>query len=252
MSNKMKSPLPVPAEIPISKLSPSIEEARLSGSVRSGRSRASSVHSNNSSHGYSRSPIRPPHNTNAQKLRNPSNNFSQRRSSMNGLRDVTDFSSSIGMPYSYSVGNSTHLNAQYCLNSGASTGSRTGIDGRGGSISSRSSPRSSFSNYDAVYADINGRRYSEHSHRKPSAEEVFDLMEREQDAIVLKLMREIAQLKEDNRALLSTVNHLTSGGHQHRSHSQTRSLDSKRDSSAIMDEAEIQSRMFAQKKSTQL
>lgn len=35
-------------------------------------------------------------------------------------------------------------------------------------------------------------------------------MEREQDAIVLKLMSEIQQLKDENRSLLQTINGLTS------------------------------------------
>lgn len=40
--------------------------------------------------------------------------------------------------------------------------------------------------------------------RKLLNEQIIDLMEREQDAIVLKLMREIAVLREENRALKSS------------------------------------------------
>ncbi|CUM67170.1 uncharacterized protein PRCAT00004863001 [Priceomyces carsonii] len=39
--------------------------------------------------------------------------------------------------------------------------------------------------------------------------EIIDLMEREQDAIVLKLMKEIEYLKEENRALKSSMNAAT-------------------------------------------
>jgi hypothetical protein len=69
-------------------------------------------------------------------------------------------------------------------------------------------------------------------------------MEREQDAIVLKLMREISELKEDNRNLLNTINQLTNGNsgsnYSLRSGSQSRSsLNSRRDSSAIIDDSDF-------------
>jgi hypothetical protein len=62
---------------------------------------------------------------------------------------------------------------------------------------------------------------------------VFDLMEREQDAIVLKLMREIQQLKEDNRALLQTINVLTAAPSSQESRATFQDVRSRRRSSFI-------------------
>lgn len=45
---------------------------------------------------------------------------------------------------------------------------------------------------------------------KLSNEHIFDLMEREQDGIVLKLMKEITALKEENRQLKSNINSMNS------------------------------------------
>ncbi|CAL9731009.1 hypothetical protein MOUN0_K09164 [Monosporozyma unispora] len=45
--------------------------------------------------------------------------------------------------------------------------------------------------------------------RKLSREEIINKMENEQDAIVIKLLREIDQLKRENNYLKSTVNYLS-------------------------------------------
>ncbi|CAK7890990.1 hypothetical protein CAAN3_01S03114 [[Candida] anglica] len=51
-----------------------------------------------------------------------------------------------------------------------------------------------------------GATPSEHMNlRKMSNEQIIDLMEREQDAIVLKLMKEIESLKEENKSLKSSL-----------------------------------------------
>ncbi|CAL9735632.1 hypothetical protein MOSE0_I00892 [Monosporozyma servazzii] len=45
--------------------------------------------------------------------------------------------------------------------------------------------------------------------RRLSREEIINKMENEQDAIVIKLLREIDQLKRENNSLKSTVNYLS-------------------------------------------
>ena len=105
---------------------------------------------------------------------------------------------------------SVNLGSSSLAPNSSTISSRTPIMGTGMISSSRSSPRSSFSSSYDSFGNGALRRHSEQPpQRRPSAQEVFDVMEREQDAIVLKLMREIHQLKEDNRALSQTINALT-------------------------------------------
>ncbi|KAH3684287.1 hypothetical protein WICPIJ_004727 [Wickerhamomyces pijperi] len=222
------------------------QESIPNAALSSGQSLGANV-ATNSSNNYSRSPVRS-QPTSTQRLRTPvgaagSSNSSvngQRRSSFANIGDYSsDFTPNLGiMPaYSYTGLSSSHnqgggspnngsnssLNNNFSIlpssSSLASAASTSTISTRTPILrtvlpqSSKGSPRGSPKN-SITYLDISGndsqRRFSESSARRPSTEEVFDLMEREQDAIVLKLMREISQLKEENRALLSTINSMQS------------------------------------------
>lgn len=175
----------------------------------------------NINHRISRSPSRSPdtHLFTTQRLRNPSFSNTQRRTSLNGPHDLKGFS------WSSMSSNATNL-------SNPSTGSaKTAIYPPVTSRSSRGSPRSSQADY--TYSSSNlasTRRHSDLLPRKPSTAEVFDLMEREQDAIVLKLIKEITQLKEDNRQLVNTINQLTNNSYVSRS---------RKGSSAFNDHSEL-------------
>lgn len=165
----------------------------------------------------------------------PQSSLYQRRGSVASVGDAVDFSTSLGMPYTLNVSGSSTT-----LNNGSHRSSSFVVPGSGAS-----SPRNSFSSTfnhtpisDASHVSTY-RNNSEHGNnstgsRKPSTEEVFDLMEREQDAIVLKLMKEIQQLKEDNRALRQTINNLTSPTNRSDSRSHSRSsIDSRRRNSSV-------------------
>lgn len=184
-----------------------------------------------------RSPLRSSNSTRLSTSRTPQNSLypqSQRRGSIASIGDTSDFSTNLGMPYTLNMnGSSSTLNNVPTTATSAAAVNR--IPPPPGPLSTASSPRNSFSSTfnSASIGDgsFSQRRYSDNSatSRKPSTEEVFDLMEREQDAIVLKLMREIQQLKEDNRALRQTINQLTSPISASHSRSQSRSsLDSSR------------------------
>lgn len=181
-----------------------------------------------------RSPLRSANSTNPSARlstsRTPQNSSypqNQRRGSVASIGDSSDFSTSLGMPYTFNVnGSSSTLNS-------ISTAAVSRASQHQGPLSTASSPRNSFSSTfnstPITDSSFSFRRYSDNSGRKPSTEEVFDLMEREQDAIVLKLMREIQQLKEDNRSLRQTINQLTSPSSAANSRSQSRSsIDSSR------------------------
>lgn len=172
---------------------------------RMGRSSSTGL---NLTHHFNRSPVRSPdsHRYTTQRLRNPSFSNSQRRSSTNGLADVKDVS------WSSISSNATNF-------SNPSTSSiKTPVYPSATSRSSRGSPRSSLADYTYSSPNLPGaRRNSDLLPRKPSTAEIFDLMEREQDAIVLKLIKEIAQLKEENRALVNTINQLSNNPYATRS-----------------------------------
>ncbi|CCH46571.1 EF-hand calcium-binding domain-containing protein [Wickerhamomyces ciferrii] len=156
-------------------------------------------------------------------------NQSQRRGSIASVSDSIDFSTSSGNPYTL-TGNSSSVST---LNN----------HGTRGSIghSSASSPKNSFSSNfssggplsDNSSGSLSQRRYSDNSYRRPSTEEVFDQMEREQDSIVLRLTKEIQYLKEENRSLRQTINQLSANSGRSSSRSQSRSqsrssIDSRR------------------------
>lgn len=165
--------------------------------------------------------------------RTPQNHLYQRRGSVASVGDAVDFSTSLGMPYSLNVGGSSTTS-----NNGSHRSSSFVVPSSGAS-----SPRNSFSStfnhtpiIDSTHSNSHRTNSDQHSNsgRKPSTEEVFDLMEREQDAIVLKLMKEIQQLKEDNRALRQTINQLTSPSNHSNSRSHSRSsIDSRRRNSSV-------------------
>lgn len=220
-----------------SQIRPSRSRQPSLSNVSSTAGQALAAATNPSSH--NRSPVRP-QPTSTQKLRTPigatTSISGQRRSSFANVGDIaSDFSTSLGMPYTYSISSTnnqtsgsptncstTSFNTNSFLPSSSSLASATSnstistrtpilrtVLPQSSKGSSRSSPRGSI-NYLDISANESQRRYSESSSRRPSTEEVFDLMEREQDAIVLKLMREISQLREENRALLSTINTMQS------------------------------------------
>ncbi|CDR40264.1 CYFA0S04e06898g1_1 [Cyberlindnera fabianii] len=220
-------PLPVPGA------QPTTREGR-SHSIAQPISASSSAAKHRMS--VSRSPIRGPGQvpqlSQSQRLRQPlatAGNHNHRRSSLAAI-DTSDMSSTLGMPYAYHHSaptiSTTTVNGFVSDNSlsPSSTGSSFTTMGSIGTTprpavlnstvptsNTRVSPRSSHQSLDTNSTSHSAqlRRHSESSNRRPSTAEVFDLMEREQDAIVLKLMREIQQLKDDNRALLQTINMLT-------------------------------------------
>lgn len=173
-----------------------------------------------------RTPIRSSTQNPNPRLRNPSLNVgtgTQRRLSNDPeLAGLLNLSGSLSTMGGSSSGN--FLNQHYTL--GNSTARASISSGRS------TSPRSSFS--------INTEQQRRDSlSSKPTTEELVDVMEREQDAIVMKLMKEINLLKEENRSLMNTINQLSGGFGNYALNGGSRSsLDSRRNS-ALGDEYEI-------------
>ncbi|GMM35472.1 hypothetical protein DASC09_027970 [Saccharomycopsis crataegensis] len=99
------------------------------------------------------------------------------------------------------------------------------------SSSASSTPRNSFSSNNNNNNNANANNANA---PRMGSGEIIDLMEREQDAIVLKLMREINQLKEENKILKAQINNNPNIGVS-RSSSLSGGACSRRFSSSLVD-----------------